>query len=51
MLTLKQDDGEGQQQVKGDVKEVMERLLPPRPSSSNSCEREKDLEWKDILFH
>ena len=26
-----------QEQVKGEAKDAMERLLPPRPSSSNSC--------------
>ena len=50
MLTLKQDNGDGQQQVKGDVKEVMERLLPPRPSSSNSCEREKRFRMERYSF-
>ena len=45
-----QGDGDGQQQVKGDVKEVMERLLPPRPSSSNSCEREKRFRMERYSF-
>ena len=31
-----------QEQVKGEAKDAMERLLPPRPSSSNSCNHHND---------
>ena len=34
-----------QEQVKGEAKDAMERLLPPRPSSSNSCNHHYDCDY------